>query len=185
MQVTSTSICVCRSSYINYIFVQVFLFLMSVCIILCNSAYYGCLHFSLLSSCICISLLRRPKIKLHQVVIKDDDHSALTLTSSFLLLPHLADVEAAAMAFVTLRVTEPDLGSRSTNPRDAKCGFFFMCGGNFCSGGCHGGSRVRRLRLAEPVCHSKDGDLTVPTRPASRVAAVTALWRRNGRLTAR
>lgn len=99
---------------------------MSVCIILCNSAYYGCLHFSLLSSCICISLLRRPKIKLHQVVIKDDDHSALTLTSSFLLLPHLADVEAAAMAFVTLRVTEPDLGSGSTNPRDAKCGLFFF-----------------------------------------------------------
>lgn len=112
---------------------------MSVCIILCNSAYYGCLHFSLLSSCVCISLLRRPKIKLHQVVIKDDDHSALTLTSSFLLLPHLADVEAAAMAFVTLRVTEPDLGSGSTNPRDTKCGFFSCAAGTSVQGGVMGG----------------------------------------------
>lgn len=94
---------------------------------------------------------------------------------------NLADVETVAVAPVTLRVTEPARHSLVDQPfRNAEC--VSLCGGIVGLGG--GGSLVRRLRLAEPVCHSKRRRPHGP-RPPSRVAAVTALWKRIGRLTAR
>lgn len=87
------------------------------------------------------------------------------------------------MAFVTLQLLEPARGRRTPETPNVFFFVFCLCGGNLVREG--GGGNEGWLRLAEPVCHSKDGDLMVPSQPASRVAAVTAPCRRNGRLPAR